>query len=174
MMVTRKGMSIRFNEEDVRATGRDSIGVKGINLKDDDYVVSVDVCRDGDTMLAITERGFGKRTLLEDYKIQSRGGKGVMTYKISPKTGELVAMLPVRDSHDLMLITSVGTIIRMHAADISIIGRATSGVTLMKTSDENLIVSCGRTDREEDFDVAEEPSEAAEIETNEEAQGEET
>jgi len=150
MLVTRKGMSIRFSQEDVRATSRASIGVKGIDLRADDYVVSVDVCREGDTALVVTEKGYGKRSPLSEYKIQSRGGKGVMTYRLSEKTGDVVGMVPVQDNHDLMLITSSGTIIRLHAADINIIGRATSGVTLMKTKEDNLIVSLGRTDREEE------------------------
>ncbi len=150
MIVTRKGMSIRFSEKDVRATSRASIGVKGITLRDDDYVIGMDVCREGDTVLIVTEKGFGKRTELAEYKIQNRGGKGVMTYRVSDKTGELVGMMPVQDSHDVMLITSSGTIIRMHASEINIIGRATSGVTLMKTREDNMIVSCARTDREED------------------------
>lgn len=150
MIVTRKGMSIRFSEQDVRATSRASIGVKGITLRDDDYVIGMDVCREGDTVLIVTEKGFGKRTELDEYKIQNRGGKGVMTYRVSDKTGELVGMMPVQDGHDVMLITSSGTIIRMHASEINVIGRATSGVTLMKTREDNMIVSCARTDREEE------------------------
>lgn len=160
MIVTRKGMSIRFSEQDVRATSRASIGVKGITLRDDDYVIGMDVCREGDTVLIVTEKGFGKRTELDEYKIQNRGGKGVMTYRVSDKTGELVGMMPVQDSHDVMLITSSGTIIRMHASEINVIGRATSGVTLMKTREDNMIVSCARTDREEETEeTAEEGAE---------------
>ncbi len=160
MIVTRKGMSIRFSEQDVRATSRASIGVKGITLREDDYVIGMDVCRKGDTVLIVTEKGFGKRTELDEYKIQNRGGKGVMTYRVSDKTGELVGMMPVQDSHDVMLITSSGTIIRMHASEINVIGRATSGVTLMKTREDNMIVSCARTDREEETeDAAEEGAE---------------
>lgn len=164
MIVTRKGMSIRFSEQDVRATSRASIGVKGITLREDDYVIGMDVCREGDTVLIVTEKGFGKRTELDEYKIQNRGGKGVMTYRVSDKTGELVGMMPVQDSHDVMLITSSGTIIRMHASEINVIGRATSGVTLMKTREDNMIVSCARTDREEETENAAE--EGAEV-TNE-------
>ena len=159
MIVTRKGMSIRFSEKDVRATSRASIGVKGITLRDGDYVIGMDVCREGDTVLIVTEKGFGKRTELDEYKIQNRGGKGVMTYRVSEKTGELVGMMPVQDSHDIMLITSSGTIIRMNASEINVIGRATSGVTLMKTREDNLIVSCARTDREEDVPEGEEAGE---------------
>ena len=162
MIVTRKGMSIRFSEKDVRATSRASIGVKGITLRDDDYVIGMDVCREGDTVLIVTEKGFGKRTALNEYKIQNRGGKGIMTYRVSDKTGELVGMMPVQDSHDVMLITSSGTIIRMHASEINVIGRATSGVTLMRTREDNMIVSCARTDREEEAGAEENGAEAAE------------
>ena len=161
MIVTRKGMSIRFKETDVRATGRASIGVKGITLREDDYVIGMDICRPEDSILIVTERGFGKRTDLEEYKVQSRGGKGVMTYRVTEKTGEVVGMMPVKDEHDVMIITSEGTIIRIHAADISVIGRATKGVTLMRTSDTNLIVSCARTDREEEETAAPEEDDSA-------------
>ena len=162
MIVTRKGMSIRFSEKDVRATSRASIGVKGITLRDGDYVIGMDVCREGDTVLIVTEKGFGKRTGLEEYKVQNRGGKGVMTYRVSDKTGELVGMMPVQDTHDVMLITSSGIIIRMHASEINVIGRATSGVTLMKTREDNMIVSCARTDREEETEDVAVPETAAE------------
>ena len=167
MIVTRKGMSIRFSEKDVRATSRASIGVKGITLRDGDYVIGMDVCREGDTVLIVTEKGFGKRTGLEEYKVQNRGGKGVMTYRVSDKTGELVGMMPVQDTHDVMLITSSGIIIRMHASEINVIGRATSGVTLMKTREDNMIVSCARTDREEETEDVAVPETAAEAEAPE-------
>ena len=151
MMVTRKGMSIRFNEKDVRATGRDSIGVKGITLREDDYVISMDICKPGDSILIVTEKGFGKRTDVEEYRPQTRGGKGLLTYKISEKTGELVGMMMVNDDNDIMMITTEGVIIRIHASDINIIGRNTSGVRLMRTTDTNLIVSCAKTEKEEDI-----------------------
>ena len=154
MLVTRKGMSIRFSEADVRATGRASIGVRGITLRDDDYVIGMDICDPANSLLIITEKGFGKRTDIEEYRIQSRGGKGLLTYKISEKTGELAGMMMVSDADDVMLITTEGVIIRIHAADISIIGRTTSGVRLMRTTENNLIVSCAKTDREEDADEA--------------------
>ena len=154
MMVTRKGMAIRFGQEDVRETGRASIGVRGIALRADDYVVGMDICEDGYTPLLITERGFGKRTELEEYRSQNRGGKGLITYKISDKTGEIAGMMMVNDEHDVMLITNSGIIIRIHAKDINIIGRATRGVTLMRTSDTNYIVSCARTDYDEGEEAA--------------------
>ena len=153
MIATRKGMSIRFSEKDVRSTGRDSIGVKGITLRDEDYVIGMDICKPGDSILIVTEKGFGKRTDVEEYRPQTRGGKGLLTYKISDKTGELVGMMMVNDDNDIMMITTEGVIIRIHAEDINIIGRNTSGVRLMRTTETNLIVSCAKTDKEEDAAV---------------------
>ncbi|MFR1518172.1 MAG: DNA gyrase subunit A [Clostridia bacterium] len=150
VLVTRKGMSIRFSESDVRATGRASIGVRGITLREGDYVIGMDICDPDNSLLIITEKGFGKRTGIDEYRIQSRGGKGLLTYKISDKTGELAGMMMVNNTHDVMLITSEGVIIRIHAEDINVIGRNTSGVRLMRTTDSSLIVSCAKTDREED------------------------
>ena len=114
----------------------------------------MDICEDGYTPLLITERGFGKRTELDEYRSQNRGGKGLITYKISDKTGEIAGMMMVNDEHDVMLITNSGIIIRIHAKDINIIGRATRGVTLMRTSDTNYIVSCARTDYDEGEEAA--------------------
>lgn len=154
ILATRKGMSIRFSEEDVRPTGRSSIGVKGITLKEGDGVIGMGICDDQNEVLVVTEKGFGKRTRTEEYGRQSRGGKGIMTYRISEKTGELVSLLMVNNEDDIMMITSEGVVIRIHAQDISTIGRATSGVTLMRTSDNNYLVAAAKTHREED-EVAE-------------------
>lgn len=169
MIATRKGMSIRFSETDVRTTGRSSIGVRGISLREGDYVIGMDICDPDKSLLVITEKGFGKRTNVEEYRKQSRGGLGLLTYKISDKTGELVGMMMVDDSNDVMLITNEGVIIRIHAEDISEIGRNTSGVRLMRTTESNLIVSAARTDREED-----EPEENTDVsvEANAEANAE--
>lgn len=175
MLVTRKGMSIRFSEADVRSTGRASIGVRGITLREGDSVIGMDICDPENSLLIITEKGFGKRTDIVEYRIQSRGGKGLLTYKISEKTGELAGMMMVNDANDVMLITTEGVIIRIHAEDINIIGRNTSGVRLMRTTETNLIVSCAKTDREdedpEDSETAEKPEisdgdeEGADLET---------
>jgi DNA gyrase, A subunit len=175
MLVTRKGMSIRFSEADVRSTGRASIGVRGITLREGDSVIGMDICDPENSLLIITEKGFGKRTDIVEYRIQSRGGKGLLTYKISEKTGELAGMMMVNDANDVMLITTEGVIIRIHAEDINIIGRNTSGVRLMRTTETNLIVSCAKTDREdedpEDSEAAEKPEisdgdeEGADLET---------
>ena len=165
MMATRKGMSIRFNEKDVRSTGRDSIGVKGITLREGDYVIGMDVCKPGDSILIVTEKGFGMRTDVDEYRAQTRGGKGLLTYKISEKTGELVGMMMVNDDNDIMMITSEGVIIRIHAEDINIIGRNTSGVRLMRTTDSNLIVSCAKTDKEDEAVATVEIDNSEETET---------
>ena len=149
MMVTRNGMSIRFSIDDVRETGRASMGVKGMTLKENDYVIGFDVCSEGATPLIISEFGFGKRGNVEDYRKQSRGGKGVITYKKTDKTGALVGLLMVTDDNDIMMITNNGTIIRVHAKDISIFGRTARGVTLMKASADNYITSCDATSYDE-------------------------
>ena len=122
----------------------------------------MDICKPGDSILIVTEKGFGKRTDVEEYRPQTRGGKGLLTYKISEKTGELVGMMMVNDDNDIMMITSEGVIIRIHAEDINIIGRNTSGVRLMRTTETNLIVSCAKTEKEED--VPQEPAEAETVE----------
>ena len=136
VMVTKKGMSIKFNEKDVRSVGRVSQGVIGMKLNDDDCIVGMEVIEnEKDYLLAITENGFGKRTELEEYRHQTRAGKGVLTYKITEKTGDLVAVKIVKDTDDVMLITDSGVIIRLNVGEISILGRSTQGVTLMRTND---------------------------------------
>ena len=133
VLVTKKGMSITFDEKDVRPIGRIAQGVIGIRLDSDDVVIGMESIITGSkaTLLAITENGFGKRTELDEYRVQIRGGKGVITYKITPKTGDIVGVRIANDEDDAMLITEKGTIIRIHVKDISILGRATQGVTLM-------------------------------------------
>ena len=141
VLVTRKGLCITFDEKNVRPMGRKSQGVIGIKLNEGDYVIGMEsiVAGSQSTLLAITENGFGKRTELEEYRVQTRGGKGVITYKITPKTGDLVGIRIVNDSDDVMLITDTGTIIRMNVKDISILGRSTQGVTLMRTNEGKVV-----------------------------------
>ena len=141
VLVTRKGLSITFDEKNVRPMGRKSQGVIGIKLNEDDYVIGMEsiVVGSKSTLLAITENGFGKRTELDEYRVQTRGGKGVITYKITPKTGDLVGIRIVDDTDDVMLITDTGTIIRMSVKDISILGRSTQGVTLMRTNEGKVV-----------------------------------
>ncbi len=149
MLSTVNGMAIRFNETDARPIGRVSQGVKGIELDEDDYVIGMEVCTENTTLLVVTENGFGKRTELDEYKVQSRGGKGVLTYRITAKTGKSVGMMLVSEDDDIMLISSDGTIIRMKVNEISILGRATQGVTLMRMAEGINVVSMARMINEE-------------------------
>ena len=143
VLVTRQGLCITFEEKDVRPIGRVGQGVIGIKLNDGDDVIGMEPIIVGSkaTLLAITENGFGKRTELDEYRVQTRGGKGVITYKTTPKTGEIVGIRITTDDEDVMLITNTGTIIRINVKDISVLGRATQGVTLMRTNGDCKVVS---------------------------------
>ncbi len=143
VLVTRNGLCITFDEKDVRPIGRVAQGVIGIRLDDDDEVIGMESVIVGGraTLLAITENGFGKRTELDEYRVQKRGGRGVITYKITPKTGKIVGVRIATEEDDVMLITDTGTIIRINVKDISILGRSTQGVTLMRTNDGGKVVS---------------------------------
>jgi len=153
MLSTVNGMAIRFNETDARPIGRVSQGVKGIELEEGDHVIGMEVCTDNTTLLVVTENGFGKRTELDEYKVQNRGGKGVLTYRITEKTGKSIGMMLVAEEDDIMLISSDGTIIRMKVNEISILGRATQGVTLMRMAEGINVVSMARMINEEE-DIA--------------------
>ena len=159
MLSTVNGMAIRFKETDARPIGRVSQGVKGIELEEGDVVVGMEVCTPDTTLLVVTENGFGKRTELEEYKTQTRGGKGILTYRITEKTGKSIGMQLVAEDDDIILISSDGTIIRMKVSEISILGRATQGVTLMRMSEGNKVVSIARMINEnvdgEDLDESE-------------------
>ena len=143
VLVTREGLCITFEEKDVRPIGRTGQGVIGIKLNDGDDVIGMEPIIVGSkaTLLAITENGFGKRTELDEYRVQARGGKGVITYKTTPKTGKIVGIRITTDDDDVMLITNTGTIIRINVKDISVLGRATQGVTLMRTAGDCKVVS---------------------------------
>lgn len=143
VLVTRNGMCITFDEKEVRPIGRVSQGVIGIRMDEDDEVIGMESVIAGGkaTLLAITENGFGKRTELDEYRVQIRGGKGVITYKITQKTGKLVGVRIATEEDDVMLITDTGTIIRISVKDVSLLGRATQGVTLMRTNDGGKVVS---------------------------------
>jgi len=144
ILVTKNGMSIRFREKDVRPMGRTSTGVIGIRLDEDDEVISMVPYFENTTLLVVTANGFGKRTDLDEYKVQARGGKGVLTYRVTEKTGKLVGALSVSEDDDLLLISTDGTIIRMHVDEVSVLSRVTQGVTLMRTSEDNRVVSLAR------------------------------
>lgn len=139
ILVTRNGMSIRFPEADVRDTGRNTQGVRGILLDDDDAVIGMVPTVEGKTLLVVSEKGFGKRTELDEYRIQTRGGKGLITYRPSEKTGLLAGIALVDETNDLILINDSGVIIRMMAAEIPILMRITQGVTLMRTRDGKVV-----------------------------------
>ena len=144
VLVTSKGLCITFDEKDVRPVGRSAQGVLGIRLDEDDFVIGMESIlaeNKNATLLAITENGFGKRTELDEYRVQNRGGRGVITYKITPKTGNIVGIRMTSEDDDVMLITNSGTIIRIAVKDVSILGRATQGVTLMRTNENEKVVS---------------------------------
>ena len=130
-LISKNGMCIRFHETDVRVTGRVSMGVIGMRLEEGDEVIGMQMASQGDTLLVVSENGMGKRTMISDFNAQYRGGKGVLCYKITEKTGSLIGAKLVNDGREIMLITTEGIIIRMSVDDISIIGRNTSGVKLM-------------------------------------------
>ena len=152
---TREGMSIRFDENDARPMGRVTMGVRGIRLQGDDVVVGMELAGEGKTLLTVTEKGYGKRSNPDEYKIQARGGKGIHNYKLSDKTGKVVGIRTVSEEEDLMLISSDGIIIRMAAKDVSLIGRATQGVRLMKLADSVKIVNLATTEKEEESSTEE-------------------
>ncbi len=144
MLATKKGQLIRFHETDVRTTGRSSMGVKGITLGSGDEVVGMQLASQGDSVLAVTENGMGKRTALSEFSLQKRGGKGNLYYRITAKTGNVVSFKLVSEYQELMLITDKGTIIRLRVQDISEIGRVTSGVKLMGLDKDTHIVSIAK------------------------------
>lgn len=150
ILVTENGMSIRFNENDVRSMGRTATGVKGITLSKGDHVVSMDLISNGADLLVVSEKGFGKRTETEEYRPQIRAGKGIKTYNINSKTGKLVGATLVDEDDEMMMINSNGVLIRIRVNEISIFGRVTSGVKLMKTDEEVEVVSIAKLKGEEE------------------------
>ena len=156
IFVTQDGNAIRFNETDVRPMGRTASGVKAINLKGDDIAVCMDIAVDDEELLVISENGFGKRTPISEYKLQNRGGVGLITYKISPKTGKLTGATVCKADDELMLINSSGVAIRINVSDISVTSRSAMGVTLMRTTEDEKVVAIAKIlssdDSEEDLD----------------------
>ena len=154
---TREGMAIRFREGDVRPMGRPAAGVRGISLRGDDYVVAMEVVRPEGTLLTITERGYGKRTELDEYRIQSRGGVGVINISTSRRNGRVVGVSYVLDGDELLMITQQGMILRMAANDVRAIGRATQGVRLIDIEAEDSVVSIAKLAEREDEDAPANP-----------------
>lgn len=150
LLVTKEGMSIRFDENDIRPMGRTAMGVKGITLSNDDKVVSMSLCEEGTDVLVVSENGFGKRTDINEYRTQIRAGKGIKTYNIAEKTGKLVGAEMVNEDDEMMIINSDGVLIRLRVNEISLFGRVTSGVKLMKTDDEVNVVSISKIKMEEE------------------------
>lgn len=150
LLVTKEGMSIRFDENDIRPMGRTAMGVKGITLSNEDKVVSMSLCEEGTDVLVVSENGFGKRTDINEYRTQIRAGKGIKTYNIAEKTGKLVGAEMVNEDDEMMIINSDGVLIRLRVNEISLFGRVTSGVKLMKTDDEVNVVSISKIKMEEE------------------------
>ena len=144
VIVSERGNAIKFNEQDVRPMGRTAAGVKSMNLREDDIAVCMDIAVDDEDLLVISENGFGKRTPLVEYKRQNRGGVGLITYKISEKTGKVVGATVCKAEDELMLINTSGVAIRINVSDVSVTSRATMGVRLMRTSDEEKIVAIAK------------------------------
>jgi DNA gyrase subunit A len=162
VLVTKDGMSIRFADDEVRATGRNTQGVRGISLGDDDEVVGMATTIPGKTILVVSEKGFGKRTELEEYRIQSRAGKGLITYKPAEKTGRLAGIALVDDNNDIILVSDDGIIIRMSAIEIPILSRNTQGVRMMRTGEGKVVDLAIIAHEEDEPDEASVPFESAE------------
>jgi DNA gyrase subunit A len=151
---TRDGMSIRFEETDVRPMGRTAYGVRGITLRDDDIVVGMEVVKPGGTVLTVTESGFGKRTEIDEYRVQSRGGVGVINISTSERNGLVVGVSYVQTGDQLLVITQQGMILRLLTDDVRSIGRATQGVTIIDLEENDKVVSIARLVEKEDEDAA--------------------
>jgi DNA gyrase subunit A len=148
MIATKLGMAIRFSEEEVRPMGRGAAGVRGIEVEDDDQVIAADVVQEGAQILTITERGFGKRTPLEEYRLQGRAGKGIIDIKTAGRNGTVVGMLQVRSGDDILLVTTKGKVIRLHADEVSSQGRNTMGVRIIDLDADDRVGSIARVEAE--------------------------
>jgi DNA gyrase subunit A len=145
---TRQGMAIRFDETDVRPMGRTAYGVRGITLRDDDYVVAMEVIRAGGAMLSVTEHGYGKRTDVDEYRVQGRGGVGIINIADSDRNGEVVGVVHVQETDEVLMITEQGMILRTPTNDVRMIGRATQGVRLIDIAADDKVVSVARLEKE--------------------------
>ena len=150
LIATHDGMSVCFNEQDARPMGRTAVGVRGIKLRGDDYVIGAGSTSAGSALLTITEKGYGKRTPVEEYSVHGRGGLGIKNYNVTDKTGKIADVLVVNDEDDILVITDDGTIIRMSAANISLLSRATQGVRIMRIMEGSRVICIEKTDREEE------------------------
>jgi len=164
-LASSNGKAIRFNEEDVRSMGRVTRGVRGMNLNDDDHVIGMEIVDNqavGSTIFTVCENGYGKRTDLDEYKDQSRGGKGIITIKTTERNGQVVNVMQVTDENDLMVITDSGKILRVPVSGFSVIGRNTQGVRLITTEEKEKVVAVARLAEKEEDDKSETPEEDGE------------
>ena len=152
---THDGMLVRFQEEDIRQMGRTAAGVRGIKLREGDYVVGMEVVEPGQEILVVTENGYGKRTNESEYRLQSRGGVGLKTVQVTEKNGPMTAVKVVDGSEDIMLITNKGMLIRMDVNDVSVIGRSTQGVRLIRLGEDELVATVARVNKDEVDEQAE-------------------
>jgi DNA gyrase subunit A len=150
LLASREGMAIRFHESDVRPMGRAAEGVRGLRLHDKDYVIGMVVVRPGSTLLVVAERGLGKRTEVDAYRFQRRGGSGVINLKTTDRTGQVVAVMAVRDEEQLMIVTRQGVVNRQRVNEISLIGRATQGVKLVNLDEGDMVVDVARVVTDEE------------------------
>ena len=156
VLVTAKGKSIRFNEQDVRAMGRMATGVRAMTLSASDFIIEMDIVNENQQLLVVSENGYGKRTDLTEYRLQNRGGKGIITYNISQKTGNIIGAKVVSNNDELMIINDHGVLIRIKVSDISVTGRITSGVKLMKVDDETRLVSIAKVSDSDEEEATQE------------------
>ena len=169
ILVTRDGQCIRFKETDVRSTGRASMGVRGMNLTDGDEVVAMQLNTQGDYLLVASENGMGKRTAMSEFAVQNRGGKGVKCYKITEKTGNVVGAKAVNEENEIMMITTEGIIIRLQCADISVLGRITSGVKMINLTEGVTVASIAKLrDKDPEADTN---AEKTDVETGDNEEG---
>ena len=164
LVATQNGQMIRFNEEDVRSTGRASMGVKAISLTEGDQVIGMQLASDGSELLAVSEEGLGKRMDLSEFNTQHRGGKGVLYYKLTKRTGRVVSFLMVDPQQDLMIINTAGVIIRIHVSEIRKTGRIASGVKLISLEEGVKIVSVAAVPELKEDQAEEESTEDADPE----------
>ena len=156
LIITRMGQAIRFNETDARSMGRTATGVKGISLREGDAVVAMASTTEGTELLVVTDFGYGKRTRLEEYPTQGRGGQGVKTLQLTEKTGPIVGAMMVTEEHEMMVSTLQGTVIRLACKDISVIGRATQGVRIIRLGEGDGVGAVTRIIPDEDEGIADE------------------
>ncbi len=166
LLATHKGLAIRFPEKDVRPMGRNAQGVVGIRLDPDDYVVGVSIAKDNLTVLTVTENGYGKRTEVKEYRIQHRGGKGIINIQTAERNGNVVAMLTVSDDEDVVLVATDGKMLRVPVKSIRTVGRNTKGVQLMQLREGAKVASADKAIKKE------EPEKEVEFESLEEEESE--